>query len=55
MEVDRGNEAEAKRGVGSAHNRKSPKETEVIKHTEQIDSERLIKAIRYLQEHLNEC
>jgi hypothetical protein len=51
MEVDRADEAEAKRGVGSARNRKSPKKSEVIKQTEQIDSERLIKAIRYLQGH----
>jgi hypothetical protein len=51
MEVDQANEAEAERGVGSARNRKSLKKSEVIKQTEQIDSGRLIKAIRYLQEH----
>jgi hypothetical protein len=50
MEVDQANEAEAKRGVGSARNRNSLKKSEV-KQTEQIDSERLIKAIQYLQEH----
>jgi hypothetical protein len=35
----------------SARNRNSLKKSAVIKQTEQIDSERLIKAIQYLQEH----
>jgi hypothetical protein len=51
MEIDQANEAEAKRGVRSARNRSSLKKSEVIRQTEQIDSERLIKAIRYLQDH----
>jgi hypothetical protein len=51
MEVDRANDAEAKRGVVTDHNRDSLKKSAVIKQTEQIDSERLIKAIQYLQEH----
>jgi hypothetical protein len=51
MEVDQANDAEAKRGVVPARKRNSLKKSEVIKQTEQIDSERLIKAIRYLQEH----
>jgi hypothetical protein len=44
-------DAEAKRGVVTARNRNSLKKSAVIKQTEQIDSERLIKAIQYLQEH----
>jgi hypothetical protein len=51
MEVDQGNEAEAKQGVVPARNGDSPKKPEVIKQAGQIDSERLIRAIRYLQEH----
>ena len=51
MEVDHANDAAAKRGVVTARDRNSLKKSAVIKQTEQIDSERLIKAIQYLQEH----
>jgi hypothetical protein len=52
MEVDQANEAEAKRGAEPARARNAPKKSaKVIRQAGQIDPERLLKAIRYLQEH----
>jgi hypothetical protein len=50
MEVDQANDVAAKRGVVTVRDRNSLKKSAVVKQTEQIDSERLIKAIQYLQE-----
>jgi hypothetical protein len=52
MEVDKANEAEAKRGAEPAGTRNAPKKSDkVIKQAGHIDPERLIKAIRYLHKH----
>jgi hypothetical protein len=52
MEVDQANEAEAKRGAKPARTRKAPKKSDkVIKQAGPMDPERLIRAVRYLQEH----
>ena len=54
MEVDQANEAEAKGRAKPARKRNAPnKSDKIIKKVGQIDSERLSKAIRYLQEHRN--
>jgi hypothetical protein len=52
MEVDQANEAEAKGGAEPARARNAAKKPDKArKQAGQIDSERLSKAIRYLQEH----
>jgi hypothetical protein len=52
MDVDQSNKAEAKRGAEPVRKRNAPKKSDkVIKQAGQIDPERLIRAVRYLQEH----
>jgi hypothetical protein len=54
MEVDQANEAEAKGRAEPARTRNAAKKPDKArKQAGQIDSERLSKAIRYLQEHRN--
>jgi hypothetical protein len=52
MEAGQSNNAEAKRDAKPVFKRNAPKKSDkVIKQPGQIDPERLIRAVRYLQEH----
>jgi hypothetical protein len=52
MEINQSNKAEAKRGAKPSPTRNAPKKSDkVVKQAGQIDPERLIRAVRYLQEH----
>jgi hypothetical protein len=52
MEAGQSNNAEAERDAKPVFKRNAPKKSDkVIKQSGQIDPERLIRAVRYLQEH----